>query len=235
VDVTDSATEIYKEIQIENQAESERFIQNQLLVGEKSLFYYPAKTRAPFLIRICPLIPDLLFRDRKYLLVGTDRRLLILELENPIIRKPNIALRRIEASVPYTQIREVVPTTGRLTSSINIILQNGNSLEYWDMLRSYAESFEVNLKVAKRLSGNHNFSENDLPAQVISKTSPSGKILKAISTIIGLFFVFSGFTLFSEKDKGVGPVIGAFIILLTIAFPFLWFGFIKSLFKKSVS
>lgn len=224
----DKFIEALVEAQVETQNETERLIQTQIIRGESQLFFYHAKIRAPFLVRICPFLPDLFFRDRKFIIVGTNRRVLVLELKNPIVRKSNIEIRRLEASIPYTQIQNIIPSTGRLSSSIEFLLKNKRSLKY-QLLASQANEIAIQINVASKISDPDISDVQEFRSLIIGKTNPISKIFRCLSTLLGVLLVTGGIIALAEnKDKSQDEFLG-FVIL---ALPFLWFGILNGLFKR---
>lgn len=99
--------------------------------------------KAPFLIRVLPVVGDLAELTIKRLIIAvTDRRLLVLQLGS---KKHQPVVKRVVDSVPHTELRKVSPKRGLLTSSIRIETDDGRKMHFRDLLKSAADRLSQNI------------------------------------------------------------------------------------------
>ncbi len=113
---------------------SERLVQARCLPGEKCLGFQRGETRLHFLIRIIPFAPDFFTRPRRFLLAITDRRVLIIEVTNPLNKLKEEEFKRLVASLPFGEIASVEPVAGLLASEVKIVTTSGQRHRFRNML-----------------------------------------------------------------------------------------------------
>ncbi|HEV3259097.1 MAG TPA: hypothetical protein VG013_19650 [Gemmataceae bacterium] len=126
----------------------ETIIESRLMRGEKVVAFQLGETKAPFLIRIIPVIGALFGRAKIYLIATTDRRILIIRLSRSLTKGHQF--KELTASVPFSELDGVEPSTGMLTSSITIRTKAGQAYHFVDMLKSAAEAFARDVGLAAR-------------------------------------------------------------------------------------
>jgi hypothetical protein len=131
-----------------NRRHHESIVASQVVPGEKIITFQEGETRAPFLIRIIPVIGQLLGRAKSYLLAITDRRILILRLSKSLTKGRQF--KELTASIPFSELDRVEPSTGVLTSSIRIRTKGGQVYHFVNLLKSAAEAFAREVKLAGR-------------------------------------------------------------------------------------
>jgi hypothetical protein len=117
---------------------------------EKVLGYYQAESNVHFLIKIIPVVPDILTRPKKFCLGVTTKRLIVIRLTNPYnaFALPNF--KSMVFAAPFTHIDVVIPKTGLLTSSVLIVSTAGHRMRYDGMLKGSAADFAAEVGVLKR-------------------------------------------------------------------------------------
>ena len=116
--------------------------------GEKLVAFQLGETKPPFIIRIIPVIGTLFGRAKIFLLAATDRRILIIRLSRSLTKGHQF--KELTASIPFSQLDGVEPSTGMLTSSITIRTREGQAYHFVDMLKSAAEAFARDVGLATR-------------------------------------------------------------------------------------
>jgi len=122
-----------------------RIIASQLAPGEVLFAYQQGDKRLPFLVRVIPFIPDFLTAPKVFLLAVTDLRLMVIEIGRPIGWRKEAEFKRMAASVPLSEVGDVQPMEGLLTSSILITTKSGGRYRYTDMLKGAAEQLAADL------------------------------------------------------------------------------------------
>ena len=99
--------------------------------------------KAPFLIRIVPVVGDVAELLIKHILIAvTDKRVLVLQLGS---KSHQPMVKRIAQSIPHTELKEVVPKRGILTSSLRLVTHDGRQCHFRDLLRSAAHRLSDNI------------------------------------------------------------------------------------------
>jgi len=100
---------------------------------------FDAETRPPFILRILPIVPDLFVRAKKYCLVVTPHRLIIVAMTNPLNKFKSPSPQSTHLSVPWADIAAIEPRKHLLTSSISIRTRSGEVHRFSSMLRGDAD------------------------------------------------------------------------------------------------
>ena len=120
----------------------------QIRRDEKVLDCWKAKTRPHFLIRICPFVPDLLTRTKKYLLVLTNHRLLIIRTTNAFNKFADEKFKKVIADLPLLAIESIHSKTGFLSSGVKINARH-KSYRFKDVPESSVEEMASKVQFAK--------------------------------------------------------------------------------------
>ncbi len=120
--------------------ENQQLVQNFLEPGEQLLAFQRGEQRLPFLIRIMPLVPDVLTAPKIFILAITNRRVLIIRVLKTLFTRKTKGSRLV-ASIGLADLRAVTPKTGSLTSSLTIETRAGKRFRYSHMLKSAAGNF----------------------------------------------------------------------------------------------
>lgn len=97
--------------------------------GETVLAVCNAEKRVPLVIRLMPFVPDLLTRAKKFMLVLTDERLIVVRLTNPLNKLKAPVVRDVLKSYRFDEIRHMVQKAGILTSRMLIHPISGRCLK----------------------------------------------------------------------------------------------------------
>lgn len=112
-------------------------VRSHLEPGEILFCVEQVERRAPFLIRVIPIIGDLAKFGARHLLISvTDSRVLVLQLG---VSRLKPVVKREVASIPLEDLKEVVPKKGLLTSSLKLVTRTGKKFRYPDLLKSAAD------------------------------------------------------------------------------------------------
>jgi len=121
---------------------------SQLMAREKLVAFQLGETKPPFIIRIIPVIGALFGRAKIYLMAATDRRILIIRLGRSLTKGHQF--KELTASIRFSELAGVEPSTGMLTSSVTIRTTGGQSYHFVDMLKSAAVAFARDVALAAR-------------------------------------------------------------------------------------
>ncbi|MEQ8789392.1 MAG: hypothetical protein RIC55_24070 [Pirellulaceae bacterium] len=135
----------------ESNNEFTRLVGEHLAAGESLLGFQIGEKRLPFVVRILPLVPDVLTRPKRFMLAVTDRRILIVQVSKSLLTRKVSG--RHAADVPLSDVQSIVPATGRLTSAVTIHTRQGRKLRYTGMLQPAAECFARDVQTIRQGCG----------------------------------------------------------------------------------
>ncbi len=142
---------LWQEARGETRDHFSSILQTVCETDEEVLGYYPAESNVHFLLKIIPFIPDLLTRPKKFCLGITTERLIVIRLTNPFNASALPQFKSLVFAAPFACLEAVIPKTGLLTSSVQIVSTAGHHLRYDGMLKSYAQAFADEVNGLKRL------------------------------------------------------------------------------------
>jgi len=100
---------------------------------------FDAETRPPLIVRVLPIVPDLFFRAKKYCLVATPQRLLVVAMTNPLNKFKSPSPKSMHLAVPWADVAAIEPRRHLLTSSVSVRTRTGDVHRFSSMLRGDAE------------------------------------------------------------------------------------------------
>lgn len=122
-------------------------ISTVLAAGEECVDWHRAKKRLPFLIRVMPFMPDLMTRPKNYLIVLTHSRLVIVRMTNPLNKLKDPEVKRIEASIPWTQVEGIEPRRHMGSSSLILRTASNGTHRFKYMESEAAEKFATDARL----------------------------------------------------------------------------------------
>lgn len=135
--VASAVSSAIAEAAVEHMGRIERQIETVLEPGESHLYWHKASKSLAFIVRVIPLVPDLLTRPKKYLLVLCPSRLLIVRMTNPLNKLKDSEVKRLEATIPWSNVKSILPRR-RLTSSSVVVRTKSFGTHHFKYLQSDA-------------------------------------------------------------------------------------------------
>lgn len=125
----------------------EQQIATVLAPGEECVDWHRAQKRLPFIVRVLPFIPDMMTRPKKYLLVLTNSRLVVVRMTNPLNKLKESEVRGTEASVPWAQVRAIEPRRHVGMSSLIVRTASSGVHHFKYMESDAAEKFAADARL----------------------------------------------------------------------------------------
>lgn len=107
--------------------------------GESVLATFEAETQPPLLIRLIPLVPDLLTRSKKFTLVVTPTRMAVIAMTNPLNKFKSPAPKAMHVSLPWADIAAIEPRKHLLVSSVTIRKTDGKAHRFSNLIKGDAD------------------------------------------------------------------------------------------------
>lgn len=140
---TQALAEAASEVHSESRRMQEQFVRQHLESSEKLFGFQMGQQRMPFLMRILPLMPDLLTRPKHFALAVTNHRLLIVRLKQGLYKfKGSVAA----ASIPLDDFAEFA-TRG---SSVIVKTRSGKNFKYSSLSTSDVRSLQGSVARARQ-------------------------------------------------------------------------------------
>lgn len=129
-----------------------QLVGGHLEAGENLLAFQTGEKRRPLIVRLLPLVPDFIRRPKRFVLAITNRRVVIVQVKQSLIRGRTTGSRLVTAC-PLAEVQAVTPKTGMLTSSVTIQTRRRGTFRYSGMLQSAAERFARDVQKAAQETG----------------------------------------------------------------------------------
>jgi len=110
---------------------------------ESVIGVFDAETRPPVIVRMIPVVSDVLVRAKKYALVVTPGRLAVVSMTNPFNKLKSPSPRAMHLSIPWNQVSAIEPRKHLLTSSVVVRTRSGDAHRFTGMLKNDATRFAV--------------------------------------------------------------------------------------------